>query len=67
MPTPAMLYNESMSVEKPNTVFLAILFLLVVLSGAATFYRYIIKSDFIYFSTEESIPDRFAPDSYQQL
>jgi len=62
-----MLYNSGMPSDKQNITFLAVLFLLVGLSVFATYYRYIIKNDFVYFTTEESIPDRFAQSSYPQL
>jgi uncharacterized membrane protein len=67
MLTPVMLYNESMSSEKQNTIFVLILFVLIGLSVSATYYRYIVQNDFVFFTAEEEIPDRFAPDSYNQL
>jgi hypothetical protein len=67
MLTPAMLYNSGMSSERQNAIFLLILFILVGLSVFVTYYRYIVQNDFFYFTTEESIPDRFAPASYSHI
>ncbi|MFA6445977.1 MAG: hypothetical protein WCW14_01875 [Candidatus Paceibacterota bacterium] len=56
-----------MSSERQNAIFLLILFILVGLSVFVTYYRYIVQNDFFYFTTEESIPDRFAPASYSHI
>ena len=56
-----------MQIGRSSAIYITILFVLVVLSLAATYYRYIVKKDFVYFTTEESIPDRFDLSSYSKL
>ena len=56
-----------MNSGKGAAIFIGFLFLLIALSAGATYYRYMVLGDFVYFLTEEEIPDRFDLASYQGL
>lgn len=62
-----MLFNKNnfMTLKNENNnAFLVILAVVILLSIVVSFYRYIVKEDFVYFTTEEDIPDRFNLNSY---
>lgn len=56
-----------MSLEKGGFVYLTIIFTLFGLSVGVAYYRYMVRQDFVYFQTEEQIPDHFSASSYSQL
>ena len=54
-----------MSENKQNNFFIVILLFAIILSASFAYYRYMIKGDFVYFTEEGSIPDRFDINSYK--
>lgn len=51
--------------NKQSNIFIVIIVLAILISVSVAYYRYMIKQDFNYFTTEESIPDRFNINSYK--
>lgn len=51
--------------NKQSNFFLLILILMIFTSVSFAYYRYMIREDFVFFTDEESIPDRFNIDSYK--
>lgn len=51
--------------NKQSNIFLIILVLAMLLSVVFAYYRYVIKENFVYFTDEESVPDRFDINSYK--
>ncbi|MCX6717529.1 MAG: hypothetical protein NTU76_02545 [Candidatus Taylorbacteria bacterium] len=51
--------------NKQSNIFLIILLLAILLSASLTYYRYMIKKNFTYFTDENSIPDKFDINSYK--
>jgi hypothetical protein len=56
-----------MSPKKEGVTFLAVIFILFILSVGAAYHRYMVQQDFVYFSTEDQIPDQFSLSAYPQL
>lgn len=56
-----------MQTEKPSFVYITVLLILVGLSVAVAYYRYMVRQDFTYFETEEQVPDHFDISSYSSL
>jgi len=56
-----------MQTRNSSFAYIAILLILVGLSVAVAYYRYIVREDFTYFQTEEQVPDHFDISSYSQL
>jgi hypothetical protein len=46
-----------MKKDKKNKIFFVMFFALVLASIVVTFYRYVIKEDFVVFTSEEDIPE----------
>jgi len=51
--------------NKQSNIFIIILLIAIVLSASFAYYRYMVKENFAYFITEDSIPDRFDINSYR--
>lgn len=51
--------------NKQSNIFIIILLTLIILSTGISYYRYMIKEDFSFFTTEESVPNRFDINSYK--
>ncbi len=52
--------------NKSSAIFILIIFFLLIISIFATYYKYIVREDFKYFTTEEEIPNQFSVDTYIQ-
>jgi len=50
--------------DKKNNIFFLIFFLLLLVSISVTYYRYIVRQNFQYFTTEEEIPNQFDVNIY---
>ncbi len=50
--------------DKKSNVFFSVFFIFLVTSILVTYYRYIIRQDFQYFTTENKIPNQFDIHSY---
>ncbi len=48
-------------------IYLFTLIVLIFASAFVSFNRYVVKRDFVFFTTEESIPGRFSLESYSHL
>lgn len=58
-----MLYNLLMKFLNKN--FLLIISILVFISIAFTFSKYVLREDFEYFLTEDELPEQFNINSYR--
>lgn len=56
-----------MQIGKSGSIYITILFVLTGLSIAGTYYRYMVRQDFVYFTTEDQIPSQFDVSSYPSL
>lgn len=54
-----------MTGEKQSNFFLIILLLMMLASISFAYYRYMVREDFVFFTNEESVPDRFDINSYR--
>ena len=52
---------------KSNKYFIWAMLIAIVISVGITYYRYIVLQDFIFFTTNNQIPDRFSISSYENL
>lgn len=50
--------------DKKSNTFLLIIFVIAFVSILVTYYRYVVRQDFQYFTTEDEIPDQFDPSTY---
>lgn len=50
--------------KNKGSIYIVFLVALVLVSSAASYYRYVIAEDFIYFTTEEEIPSQFDIATY---
>ncbi len=50
--------------DKKSNTFLLIIFILILFSIFATYYRYFIQGDFKYFMTKDEIPNQFDLSTY---
>ena len=57
--------KKNMNKEK-NDYFIYVLLLLIIISMSVAYYKYMIKENINFFTTEESVPNRFDINSYKQ-
>lgn len=50
---------------KGSIAYVLLILLLLFVSTFFAYQKYIVNEDFLYFSTEEELPDRFDVNSYQ--
>ncbi len=54
-----------MSKNTRSNFFIVVLLVLIFLSAGVSYYKYMVTEDLTYFTTEESVPDRFNLESYK--
>lgn len=50
--------------DKKSNIFFIIIFSLLLVSIFATYYVYVVREDFQYFTEESEIPNQFDPNTY---
>ena len=50
--------------DRALTTYIVFFILFILISIFTSYYRYMVRGDFVYFYSESEIPDRFSLDTY---